>query len=68
MPNGFYSGADFFDGDIDGTTLIATGLLGDRNHYTEDQTPNAPLDLEKVHKAINNWVINLAKVGFHLCQ
>jgi CRISPR-associated protein Cmr2 len=63
-----YSGADPFEGDIDGATLIATGLLGDRNHYTDDQTPNGCLKPKKVHEAINNWVINLGKVGFHLCQ
>jgi CRISPR-associated protein Cmr2 len=36
-----------------------TGILGEKKDY---------LDGEKINKALNNWVINLAKVGFHLCH
>ena len=36
-----------------------TGILGEKKDY---------LDGEKINKALNNWVINLAKVGFHLCR
>lgn len=46
--------------------LIKTGILGDRqNYYTDDTTE---IDITKVNKALNDWIINLAKVGFHLCQ
>jgi CRISPR-associated protein Cmr2 len=39
--------------------LIHTGVLGDE---TLDLSP------AEVNQAINDWIINLAKVGFHLCQ
>jgi len=48
--------------------LIETGILGDRLPYTTDQTEIGELNQTKVNKAINDWIINLAKVGFHLCQ
>lgn len=35
-----------------------TGILGDRDNYET---------ADKVTEALNDWVINLAKVGFHLC-
>lgn len=34
----------------------ATGILGNPSNQTNH------------HQAINNWIINLAKVGFHLCS
>jgi CRISPR-associated protein Cmr2 len=34
-----------------------TGILGDR-----------PEDCKDIHKALNDWIVKLAKVGFHLCQ
>ncbi|MCL1475019.1 Cas10/Cmr2 second palm domain-containing protein [Argonema antarcticum] len=40
-----------------------SGILGERKFYED----NGVLNKEKVNKAINNWIINLAKVGFHLC-
>lgn len=40
-----------------------TGILGVRENYTNK---NGELELENVRKDINNWVINLGKVGFHL--
>ncbi len=40
-----------------------TGILGERKNYTNK---NGELELDKVCEAINNWVINLGKVGFHL--
>jgi CRISPR-associated protein Cmr2 len=40
------------------------GILGDRENFEK----NNVLDTQKVTKALNNWVINLAKVGFHLCS
>ncbi|MBW4433163.1 MAG: CRISPR-associated protein [Pelatocladus maniniholoensis HA4357-MV3] len=46
--------------------LIKTGILGDRkNHYKLD---TEEIDITKVNKALNDWIINLAKVGFQLCQ
>jgi CRISPR-associated protein Cmr2 len=41
-----------------------SGILGEIKFYKE----NGALKEEKVNKAINNWIINLAKVGFHLCS
>ncbi|MCX7595283.1 MAG: CRISPR-associated protein, partial [Fischerella sp.] len=47
-------------------TVVRAGILGDRKSYCKDDTE--PIDDTKVKKALNNWIINLAKVGFHLCQ
>jgi len=41
-----------------------TGILGEKSKYEKQGV----LDQEKVNQAINNWVINLAKVGFQICQ
>lgn len=38
---------------------IKTGILGERNLYSNQAA---------IDSAITNWIINLAKVGFHLCQ
>jgi CRISPR-associated protein Cmr2 len=46
--------------------LETGGILGDRTNYIIDNTTNQ-LDQQKINQAINNWVINLAKIGFHLC-
>jgi CRISPR-associated protein Cmr2 len=40
-----------------------TGILGEKINY---QNQDESLDYSKVNNALNNWVINLAKVGFHL--
>ncbi|NJL21526.1 MAG: CRISPR-associated protein Cas10 [Leptolyngbyaceae cyanobacterium SM1_3_5] len=40
------------------------GILGDRNLFLKDGN----LDLKKVHQAVNDWISNLAKLGFHLCS
>ncbi len=42
------------------------GILGERKSYYRKNTEE--LDQNKVDKALTNWIINLAKVGFHLCQ
>jgi CRISPR-associated protein Cmr2 len=63
-----HHGQETHDGELDGAKLTVTGLLGDRNRYIEDHTANGTLNLKTVHTAVNNWVINLAKVGFQLCQ
>jgi CRISPR-associated protein Cmr2 len=54
--------------EYDDKQLIKTGILGDRLSYTTDNTETGKLNQTKVNKALNNWIINLAKVGFHLCQ
>lgn len=38
---------------------IKTGILGEQSLY---------LDRQAIDTAITNWIINLAKVGFHVCQ
>lgn len=50
----------------------ATGILGEKICYSlrdpkPEQDPYA-IDETKVYQAINDWVINLAKIGFHLCS
>lgn len=40
-----------------------TGILGDPKNFKPDQRENREM---KVQRAFNNWVINLAKVGFYL--
>jgi CRISPR-associated protein Cmr2 len=44
--------------------VVQAGILGDRENFEKGNV----LDAQKVNKALNNWVINLAKVGFHLCS
>ena len=41
-----------------------TGILGERETYRQEGHE----DELGINRAINNWVINLAKVGFHLCN
>ena len=38
---------------------IKTGILGEKSQYPNQQA---------IDTAITNWIINLAKVGFHVCQ
>jgi CRISPR-associated protein Cmr2 len=54
----------------DDANLILTraGILGQRKNYTKENTDEKEIDYPKVNKGLNNWIINLAKVGFHLCQ
>lgn len=51
--------------DANGKRLF-TGILGDREHYTKNGQRDGALALERVNDAFNDWVLNLAKVGFHL--
>ncbi|MBW4478853.1 MAG: CRISPR-associated protein [Tolypothrix brevis GSE-NOS-MK-07-07A] len=45
---------------------IDAGILGeDKSYFLEN---SQEIDQNKVNKALTNWIINLAKVGFHLCQ
>ncbi|PSB02108.1 Cas10/Cmr2 second palm domain-containing protein [Merismopedia glauca] len=37
------------------------GILGEKSNFIDN-------DFRPVNQAINNWIINLAKVGFHLCN
>jgi CRISPR-associated protein Cmr2 len=68
-----YEGNDQFRYDADaGGKRLTTGILGDRKSYLKPDITNlnAPdcLDLPKIYTALNEWFINLAKVGFHLCS
>ncbi len=47
-------------------TRLKGGILGDKQYYNHENSNEK--DNIKVNNALNNWVINLAKVGFHLCQ
>lgn len=40
------------------------GILGDRQNYLDPSTQE--LKQNKVNKALNNWIVNLAKVGYYL--
>ncbi|MGD2182685.1 Cas10/Cmr2 second palm domain-containing protein [Lusitaniella coriacea] len=41
-----------------------TGILGERENYIK----NDRCDRVALNRALNAWIINLAKVGFHLCK
>ena len=47
-------------------TKIDSGILGDCKMYYKENSEE--LDQSKINKALTDWIINLAKVGFHLCQ
>ncbi|GAX41502.1 hypothetical protein NIES4075_24750 [Tolypothrix sp. NIES-4075] len=47
-------------------TKIDSGILGEDKNYHKENSQE--VDQTKVNQALNNWIINLAKVGFHLCQ
>jgi CRISPR-associated protein Cmr2 len=42
------------------------GILGETSDYRNTETGD--LKQIKINEAINNWIINLAKIGFHLCH
>jgi CRISPR-associated protein Cmr2 len=63
-----YSGSDPHNGDVAEVKRVSTGLLGDRKHFTETKRSDGTLNLSKTYQAVNGWVINLAKIGFHLCK
>jgi CRISPR-associated protein Cmr2 len=44
--------------------VVEAGILGEPKPYQVDEL----IGQAKVNKAINEWVINLAKVGFYLCS
>ena len=47
-------------------TEVSAGILGEQRMYYQENLEE--LDQIKINKALTNWIINLAKVGFHLCQ
>lgn len=51
-----------------GTQRRKTGILGDRASYTQNEQPEGTLNISKAKQAFTSWIINLAKVGFHLCS
>ncbi|WP_414621589.1 Cas10/Cmr2 second palm domain-containing protein [Calothrix sp. CCY 0018] len=54
------------DEEVEKYEQLIGGILGERKRYYHKNTE--VLDQNKVDKALTNWIINLAKVGFHLCQ
>lgn len=57
---------DILSKDYQFNTSHRSGVLGEKTKYTKDGEETGKLDEEAVNQAINDWVINLAKVGFHL--
>ena len=49
-------------------TKTDSGILGECKMYYKENSKEKEIDEAKVNKALTNWIINLAKVGFHLCQ
>ncbi len=52
-------------------TKTDSGILGEcKMYYKEnlEEVDKKEVDTTKVNKALTKWIINLAKVGFHLCQ
>ena len=47
-------------------TKIDAGILEEEHKYYKENSEE--IDQTKVNKALTNWIINLAKVGFHLCH
>jgi CRISPR-associated protein Cmr2 len=43
-----------------------SGVLGERSNFYKDNSQE--IDDNKINQAFNDWVINLAKVGFHLLR
>ena len=55
----------------DNKIQVFTGILGDiKNYRVKDRQKDnfGEIDQEAIQQAFNEWVINLAKVGFHLTQ
>lgn len=48
----------------DNKRRLFTGILGNKDQYIS--TGSTEPDSKRVYEAINNWVINLAKIGFYL--
>lgn len=51
--------------DIKNTKKLRGGILGEKSHYL---VSSEEIDPNKRDSDITNWIINLAKVGFHLCR
>jgi CRISPR-associated protein Cmr2 len=47
-------------------TKTDSGILGEEHMYYKENSQKT--DEIKLNQALTNWIINLAKVGFHLCQ
>ena len=45
---------------------VTAGILGGEDIYYQENSEQ--IDRSKVGRALTDWIINLAKVGFHLCQ
>jgi len=55
----------FHDQDLD-LTKFQSGILGEKSNFYKEK--GHEIDDKKVNQAFNDWVINLAKVGFHLLR
>jgi CRISPR-associated protein Cmr2 len=55
----------FHDQDLD-LTKFQSGILGEKSNFYKEKGDE--IDDKKVNQAFNDWVINLAKVGFHLLR
>lgn len=65
---GLWNSQEIVDPTAPTQTRLKGGLLGNRADYTEDQHPDGVLDISKAKQALTSWIINLAKIGFHLCS
>ncbi|MFN5513886.1 MAG: Cas10/Cmr2 second palm domain-containing protein [Cyanobacteriota bacterium] len=45
--------------------VLQGGILGDPDSFQSSPDENRR---QKINRAVNRWVVNLAKVGFHLCR
>ncbi|MEM8613101.1 MAG: type III-B CRISPR-associated protein Cas10/Cmr2 [Cyanobacteria bacterium P01_H01_bin.105] len=67
--NIYSGGRHRYDSESEHSVRQSTGILGDHNHYeTTTDKNDLTIDQAKVYDAFNTWVINLAKIGFHLCD
>jgi CRISPR-associated protein Cmr2 len=51
---------------FNGSEQNMTGILGAKESFLQPKSQH--LNQTQVNTALNTWIINLAKVGFHLCQ
>jgi CRISPR-associated protein Cmr2 len=61
-----YNGSNHYE--PNGARPHTAGILGDRATCTEDRTHNGAVNILEAKQALTDWIINLAKIGFHLCS
>ena len=62
--NQIHQDDQWWNRDDDAGIRTFSGILGDRENYET----NGDLEILKVYRALSDWLIDLAKVGFHLCS